>query len=103
MKTNSSINGAGESAAKTSVNKSVSAPLRFAYARWRSGIDDSTLKQKLSEVDGWALSCDSTDLREVLPNFPPGTQVAIHALKYCEFETPSYWFPTVFKPCNRAP
>ena len=50
--------------------------------------------------DGWALSCSSPDLRELLPLCPPKTRVAAWVKPFCAFKKgvrPAYaWEPVLF-------
>ena len=50
--------------------------------------------------DGWALSCSSPDLRELLPLCPPETRVAAWVKPFCAFKKgvrPAYaWEPVLF-------
>ena len=51
-------------------------------------------------ADGWALSCASTDLRELLPLCPPHIRVAAWVKPFCVFKKgvrPAYaWEPVLF-------
>lgn len=55
----------------------------------------------LEEFDGWALSCSSPSLRELLPLCPEGVRVASWVKPFASFKpnvNPAYaWEPVIFK------
>lgn len=66
-------------------------------------IDHSRLIQKLSEEfqDGWALSCSSTTLQQILPMCPSGVRIAAWVKPFAIFKpnvNPGYtWEPVVWR------
>lgn len=98
-------------------------PMRFAYADppylgkcgkfyghrheapwgcWDDLLTHKLLLEHLAEEypDGWALSCSSPDLRELLPLCPPGVRVGAWVKPFCIFKKgvrPAYaWEPLLF-------
>ena len=88
-------------------------PVRFAYAdppyigqaRRHYGseareVNHRLLVAHLMEFDGWALSCSSPSLREVLALCPPDVRVAAWVKPFASFKpgvNPAYaWEPVVF-------
>ena len=67
-------------------------------------INHQTLIRELSHYDGWALSCTSNSLGELL-TYAPGARVAAWVKPFSSWKpnvTPSYaWEPVIFKPVNR--
>jgi hypothetical protein len=60
----------------------------------------------LREFDGWALSCGSTHLRQLLPLCPPGVRVGAWTKPFFSFKpgvSPGYaWEPVIFVPARRS-
>src|ERR1043166_5967819 len=84
--------------------------LRFAYAdppyigqaRKHYGceeIDHVELLRRLASYDGWALSCSSPSLREILPMCPETVRVMAWVKPFCAFKVnvnPAYaWEPII--------
>lgn len=74
-------------------------------APWGCWDDLATHQQLVDHLvaefpDGWALSCASTDLRELLPLCPAGTRVGPWVKTFCAFKKgvrPAYaWEPVLF-------
>lgn len=69
---------------------------------WDDLLTHKLLIDRLTEgyPDGWALSCSSPDLRELLPLCPPETRIAPWCKSFCAFKKgvrPAYaWEPVLF-------
>lgn len=67
-------------------------------------VNHEMLVRHLCEFDGWALSCSSPSLREILPLCPPETRVAAWVKPFCSFKpnvNPAYaWEPVLFVPAR---
>lgn len=59
-----------------------------------------------SDFDGWALSCTSNSLRDLLPMCPPKVRVAAWVKTFCAFKKgvfPAYaWEPVIFKGARKV-
>jgi hypothetical protein len=97
-------------------------PMRFAYADppylgkcgkfyghehpdgrcWDDLLTHKLLIERLCDdyPDGWALSCATPNLRELLPMTPPGARIGAWAKSFCIFKKgvrPAYaWEPVIF-------
>jgi hypothetical protein len=69
---------------------------------WDDLLTHKLLIEQLTDgyPDGWALSCSSPDLRELLPLCPPETRVGAWVKPFCAFKKgvrPAYaWEPVLF-------
>lgn len=68
-------------------------------------VDHAALIASLVEFDGWALSCSSTSLREILPMCPPTVRVMAWVKPFASFKpgvNPAYaWEPVLVVPARR--
>ncbi len=67
-------------------------------------VDHADLFLRLADYDGWALSCSSPSLRDLLPLSPLGSRVAAWVKPFASFKpgvNPGYcWEPVIFKPAR---
>lgn len=65
-------------------------------------INHAELIKTLERFDGWALSCSSPSLREILPLCPPDVRVMAWVKPFCIYKpnvNPAYaWEPVIVKP-----
>ncbi len=70
-------------------------------------VDHAALIEKLGGYDGWALSLNSTTLREVLPMCPDRVRVMAWVKSYCCYKKGvplTYaWEPVIVKPARKQP
>ena len=71
-------------------------------------VNHRTLIGHLEEFDGWALSCSSPSLREILPLCPDDVRIGAWVKPFCAFKKgvrPAYaWEPVIYKGGrNQAP
>ena len=68
-------------------------------------VDHKLLLEKLVTYDGWALSCSSPTLKDILPLCPLGIRVAAWVKPFCIFKpgvNPAYaWEPVIFVPARK--
>jgi len=71
-------------------------------------VDHLDLLRELSEYDGWALSCSSTTLKEILslPTCPNNVRIGAWIKPFCSFKpnvNPAYaWEPVLFIPARNG-
>lgn len=67
-------------------------------------VDHKLLIQQLEEYDGWALSCSSPSLKEILSYCPSKVRIGAWVKPFCSFKpnvNPAYaWEPVVFVPAR---
>lgn len=68
-------------------------------------VDHKLLIEKLETYDGWALSCSSPSLQEILSYCPTDIRIAAWVKPFCSFKpgvNPAYaWEPVVWKSARR--
>lgn len=68
-------------------------------------VDHAALILELEQYDGWALSCSSPSLQQILALCPSGVRVAAWVKPFAAFKVgvnPAYaWEPVIFKPSPR--
>lgn len=78
---------------------------RYSHDPNCAEVDHRKLIQHLETYDGWALSCSSPSLQEIIALCPPGIRVGAWVKPFCAFKAnvnPAYaWEPVVFKPGRR--
>ena len=70
-------------------------------------VNHRTLIGHLEEFDGWALSCSSPSLREILPLCPDDVRIGAWVKPFCAFKKgvrPAYaWEPVIYKGGRNPP
>jgi len=68
-------------------------------------VDHEQLIRELTEYDGWALSCSTPSLRQILTYCPEAVRVGAWVKPFCSFKknvNPAYaWEPVIFVPCRK--
>src|SRR5437660_6416981 len=84
--------GIGKTATSTAKRVAYADPpyIGQAMKRYKHGpkcaeVDHEALIQKLGTYDGWALSCSSPSLRNLMALCPPGVRVGAWVKTFCSF------------------
>ena len=68
-------------------------------------VDHAELIQRLEGYDGWALSCSTPSLQQILALCPPDVRIGAWVKPFCAFKAnvnPAYaWEPVIFKPARK--
>ena len=82
-------------------------PPYIGQAKVRYGmpeVDHKELIHELEGYDGWALSCSTPSLKEILPLCPDGARIGAWVKPFCSFKpnvNPAYaWEPVIFVPAR---